>query len=402
VRDLLRHGSALVGMTALLVGCDSFDFGRVLGKPAAPVVRGAPSAGAEASGSPGALSADARGGKPPGAPRAERFVVVAGGDIALGGNVAAWLGADKRYDPLAGLRPALEDASLQFASLVSPISAKAALPGKGVAPIGPPGAADALARAHLNLVAIGGDQVLSSGLGPFTDTLANLTRAGVVAAGARTEATAKLKPVELQLNGWSVAFFAVATWPEKSSAREGRERIHPADPAGLAAAVREARPHHDLVLVSHHGGPDAGDTPTQSQLDVARAAIDAGADAVFDHRARVPLGVGWLSGRPVFYGLGNLVGEEDPKEPGTGRGFVARVTFLGGDRRTVEVCPYLIVDSEPKLFSGANRAQHDGIFGRSIKRLSEPLGGTEISDPDRHSCVVIMPPRPVSDSTEPQ
>jgi poly-gamma-glutamate synthesis protein (capsule biosynthesis protein) len=329
-------------------------------------------------------------------------VVVAGGDVALGGNVTAWLGADKSYDPLAGLRPAVEEASLQFASLVSPISAKPALPGKGVAPIGPPGAADALARAHLNLVAIASDQMLSSGLGPFTDTLANLTRAGVMTAGARTDATAKLKPVELRLKGWSVAFFAVATWPEKAAAREGRERIHLADPSGLAAAVREARPHYDLVLVSHHGGPDSGDTPTQLQLDLARAAVDAGADAVFDHRAHVPLGIGWISGRPVFYGLGNLVGEEDPKDPWTGRSFVARVTFLGGDRRTVEVCPYLIVDSEPKLFSGANRAQHDGIFRRSIKRLAEPLGGTETSDPDRHSCLVLKPPTPVSDSTEPQ
>ena len=163
----------------------------------------------------------------------------------------------------------------------------------------------------------------------------------------------------------------MTTWPDKdAAAREGRDHVASADPTKLAKAIHEARAHHDLVLVSHHGGPLTGESPGDDQLAVARAAIEAGADAVFEHRARVPFGVGWISGHPVFYGLGNLVADEDPKDPWTGRSFLARIRFSPGSGQEVDACPYLIVDSEPKLLSGPGRPTQEGIFRRALGRLS--------------------------------
>lgn len=375
----------------LLPACDSFDFGRVLGKPSAkPTAPSASASGSAATAGPSAVKAD-------------RFVVVAGGDVSLGGNVKSWLGADKTYDLLAGLRPVLEGTHLRVMSLTSPISSKPAAPGKHVAPVGPPMAADSLARAGIQVVSVAGPELWTSGAGPFADTLTELARVSVAAAGASAAPSSGIVPAELTVQGWSVAVFAVATWPEKDPAlAEGRRHAAVAEPEALARAVRAARPKHDLVLVSHHGGPEYGETPSPDQIALARAAVEAGADAVFDHHGHVPYGVSFVSGKPVFYGLGNLVAEEDPQNPWTGRSFVAKVTFQPGGQPSVDVCPFFIVDSEPKLLAGAGRPLEEGIFRRALLRLSEPVGGgIELGEPDLHSCMRLSP-KPVSDSSAPK
>jgi poly-gamma-glutamate capsule biosynthesis protein CapA/YwtB (metallophosphatase superfamily) len=382
---------ALALAVAALPACDAFDFGRVLGKPSPSA---AASAAASASPPP---SAEPKVEKP------DQLVVVAGGDVSLGGNAKSWLAADKDYDLLAGLRPVLEGTHLRLASLVSPISDKPQSAGKLAAPIGPPKAADSLARAGMTLVSVAGPELWTSGAGPFTDTLANLARAHVATAGASEAGGAGIVATELDVQGWKIAAFAVATWPEKDATlAEGRKHAALADPEALARAIRDARPKHDLVLVSHHGGPEYGEAPSADQIALARAALDAGADAVFDHHAHVPYGVGFVAGKPVFYGLGNLVAEEDPKNPWTGRSFVAKVTFPAHGQPTVDVCPFFIVDSEPKLLAGTGRPLEEGIFRRALLRLSEPVGGIELGEPDLHSCMRLSPKGAVTDSNEPK
>ncbi len=394
--QLRRSGLVLSIALLWLVGCDSFDFHRVLGAPSA-------SAGGSANAAPKAPPARATSAAAA-RERADRVVVVAAGDIALGGNVRSFIDADKSYDPLAGLRPVLDDADLRVANLISPISDKPAAAGRLVTPVGPPGAAAALARARLGFLSVGNDELWSSGEGPFDDTLANLSRAGIAVAGANRDVAKTDAPAELHVRGWSIAVFAVTDWPDKDAAsKEGRHRVADASPDRLAVAVKAARSSNDLVLVSYHGGTASGESPSDAQIAVAHAAIAAGADAVFEHGARAPLGVGWVSGRPVFYGLGNLVAEEDPKDPWTARSFFARVAFSQSGAE-VDACPYLIVDGEPKLLAGTTRPEEEGIFERAIARLSNGIGGTDVGEPDLHSCMRLGPPgqKPVSDSSAPQ
>ena len=73
------------------------------------------------------------------------------------------------------------------------------------------------------------------------------------------------------------------------------------DVATLAAEV-------DVVLVSLHKG--VGHTPAVLAMyegPVARAAVDAGAHAVFAHHAHIMRGVELYRGRPIYHGLGNFV-----------------------------------------------------------------------------------------------
>ncbi len=80
-----------------------------------------------------------------------------------------------------------------------------------------------------------------------------------------------------------------------------------ADPAYLRAFAEDVaalRPRVDVLVASCHWG--LKEEVLQYMSDIAKAAIDAGADIVMGHGPHYALPVGMHKGRPIFYGLGNL------------------------------------------------------------------------------------------------
>lgn len=373
----------LVAFTLLLGACDSFDFGRLTGaaktNPAAT-----PSAGTAAPlGSESSRAPERTDGE---------LVLILGGDVALGGNVKAWLSADKKYDPLAGLRPILDGTDLAVASLVSPITEQATSSAHGATPVAPPAAADALARAGVRVVDIGSERLWSSGKRAFTDTLSQLTRAGVLAAGAGADARSAWEPARQTVRGMAISVITTTTWPAKDPALgEAQRNLALADTARLVDVIRAAKRTGAVVIVTEGGAAEYVEVPAPDRVTLARSAIDAGADAVLVHGAHVPLGVAWQAGRPIFYGLGNLIADDDPKNPWISRGFVAKLRVTQSGIGPVDLCPLLISDGEPKLLGGSSRPTEEGIFKRAIERLSTPLGAVTVGEPDLHSCLRVTP-----------
>ncbi len=68
--------------------------------------------------------------------------------------------------------------------------------------------------------------------------------------------------------------------------------------------IEALRPQADIVVASCHWG--LGREPLQYMIDIARAAIDAGADIVMGHGPHYALPIEVYKGRPIFYGLSNL------------------------------------------------------------------------------------------------
>jgi poly-gamma-glutamate synthesis protein (capsule biosynthesis protein) len=84
----------------------------------------------------------------------------------------------------------------------------------------------------------------------------------------------------------------ILTWADASYLGDFREDIE------------ALRPQVDIVVASCHWG--LGREPLQYMVDIAHAAIDAGADVVMGHGPHYPLPVEIYKCKPVFYGLGNL------------------------------------------------------------------------------------------------
>ena len=77
--------------------------------------------------------------------------------------------------------------------------------------------------------------------------------------------------------------------------------------------VKEARGLADLVLVSLHAHEQLGgkEIPAEFIPAFARAMIDAGADLVVGHGPHLLRGLELYKGKPIFYSLGNFIGQNE-------------------------------------------------------------------------------------------
>jgi len=95
------------------------------------------------------------------------------------------------------------------------------------------------------------------------------------------------------------------------------------DIAAMAAWIDEARGLSDLVVVSLHAHEQTGidkEQPAEFIPVFARQMIDAGADLVVGHGPHLLRGLELYKGKPIFYSLGNFLGQNElvPKIPADG------------------------------------------------------------------------------------
>ena len=85
------------------------------------------------------------------------------------------------------------------------------------------------------------------------------------------------------------------------------------DVAAMVRWIEEARGLADLVLVSLHAHEQSGDKeiPAEFIPAFARQMIDAGADLVVGHGPHLLRGLELYKGKPIFYSLGNFIGQNE-------------------------------------------------------------------------------------------
>lgn len=122
---------------------------------------------------------------------------------------------------------------------------------------------------------------------------------------------------------WASAY---ASFPELQDwvARWGHGGAAMWDRQTTEAAIRDLRPHVDVLVAQFHMGMQFAEAPTDNAREAARVAIDAGADIVIAHHPHVLHGFEWYKGKLIAYSLGNLIFDQD---------FLA--TFPSGFLRTV-------------------------------------------------------------------
>jgi poly-gamma-glutamate synthesis protein (capsule biosynthesis protein) len=103
-----------------------------------------------------------------------------------------------------------------------------------------------------------------------------------------------------------------------------------ADARSLAEHVSDLRTLHasaDVVVASHHWG--LHEEVLDYQVEIAHAAIDAGADVVVGHGPHYACGVETYRGKPIFYGLGSFSFHtgHGGRAHGDWVGMLARLTF---------------------------------------------------------------------------
>lgn len=315
----------------------------------------------------------------------EEVVLAAAGDIMLGRSIGEGVLRRGSAYPFEFVAQALREADIAFANLESPISGGGLPAEKDFVFRAPPEAAEGLAAAGIDVVSLANNHALDYGLEGLSDTLAALTRWGVRYAGAGQDIVAARRPVVLEAKGLRLAILAYVSTPNDGwSGFDVSATAATTDTAGVAWAtveavsedVAKAAAQADIVVVSLHTGLEYREAPSQLQRELARAAIDAGADLVLGHHPHVLQGIEEYRGGLIVYSLGNFVFDFDDldyAQPGlpSALSLILRVRLGPDGVRGYDYLPIIIgeEDGRPRLASG----EAASAVEERIKRLSAAL-----------------------------
>lgn len=155
---------------------------------------------------------------------------------------------------------------------------------------GPSSFAKILTCGDIEMVNLANNHTMDYGERGYADTQKALDAEGIAHFGGREVSFFEKDGVKLAFLGLSYteATRAEKKWMEKEIARLKREE-------GVSA-----------VIFTYHGGQEYGEARTEKQAEMARLAVDAGADLVIMHHAHVVQGMSVLDNRSVCYSLGNF------------------------------------------------------------------------------------------------
>ena len=194
------------------------------------------------------------------------------------------------------------------------------------------------AEIGFDVMTLANNHMIDGGYDALTDTIELLRSQGIATTGAGENIDAATTPAIVERDGIRVAFLGFCTvYPVGYEARQKRPGLAPlrvrtyyGDPdpnfwepgidpvietvpfaddlARYRETIAAAREHADFVIVAPHWGYSSWMEVLQDyELELARDAVDHGADAVMCAHHHALRGVELHNGKPIFYGLGTLV-----------------------------------------------------------------------------------------------
>ncbi len=302
------------------------------------------------------------------------------GDVILGRHVAYKMNYYDDYThPWLLMADFIKNADITFADLEVPLSDQVSPPYEGMSFVAPQESIAGLKLAGIDIVALANNHSTNFGTEVFTDTLTLLNDEGIKYCGGGENSQEAYAPTIIEANNLKFAFldynsiigainatddspgvakFDIKPWSDTDSVE---------DLAVIKNAVQEAKTKADIVVVQFHWGVEYESSPIQSQINVAHAAIDSGADLIIGTHPHVVQGMENYNNIPVFYSLGNFIFDQEWSIE-TKQGVVAETYFYGKKIVSAPITPYQIEDyNQPHLATVEQSTQIlKRLFGASL------------------------------------
>lgn len=337
-------GMLLLGALVLLAGCRGPGEARASEQAAAAVPETAP--------------------PPPPPPRS--FTMVAVGDIMLDRTVGKRIEANGAESILARVRDDLRAADVTFANLECPLAHEGPHAPNDCIFRAKPETVQVLLDGGIDVVALANNHTLNSGSAALLETIDHLEEAGVAYCGAARDRERAWEPRLVKLGRTLLGFVACTdlSFEHGSMCKVG------ADLDAFEAQIANAKAQCEVLVVSIHWGNEYEKTPTQRQQEVARAAVEAGADLIIGHHPHTLQGVGSHRGAPILYSCGNFV--FDQREGERMESAIFHLTWHEEDGWGIRMVPVWIpLERCGPIYPSAERA--GTIIGR-LATLSGNLG----------------------------
>jgi poly-gamma-glutamate synthesis protein (capsule biosynthesis protein) len=313
--------------------------------------------------------------------RGQNYMVIQqrmGLDFPMGGGYAAITGRTLEPNPYSetgtvhqftavrtgqagAVREYLSGADLTLANFENPLVENAVYHPEEATFTGDPRLMPILEQAGIDGVTLGNNHVLDAGASGLAETLEHLDQAGIERAGAGMDLAEAREPMIFDLGGTRIGVLSHLSIPgyEWAWATETTPGTAPLVEDVLREDVERLREEVDLVVVMPHWGIEYLAQPEPGQVELAHAAVDAGADLVVGGHAHWPKGMEMYGGAPIFYGVGNFLLDQSWSEE-TSTGIFAEITLYGDRIVQVEPVPFVLLDyAQPNFLvpeAGGNRA----------------------------------------------
>lgn len=173
----------------------------------------------------------------------------------------------------------------------------------------------------------------------FEDTVTRLKEGGIISCGAGMNKEEAARPAIVQQdNGYRIGYLCFSDVPPTGViATATSSGIILASDPDLATIISNAKKEVDTLIVSFHWGVEYETVHNARQEEIAKRAIDAGADLIVGHHPHVAQDLGEYKGVPIIYSLGNFIFDQKFSEE-TMRGMY--VTAILKDGKISDVTPH--------------------------------------------------------------
>jgi poly-gamma-glutamate capsule biosynthesis protein CapA/YwtB (metallophosphatase superfamily) len=269
-----------------------------------------------------------------------------------------------------------------------------------------PEAVDLLVNSGVDIVNLTHSRLMDYGTSGLDETLTTLDSKGLYRIGAGRNAMEARRPEILDVKGKRIAYLSYAmggnnaahdttvlkerAGTENQAIAKEVERFKTAtafkDRAGfnaqgmpeIVADIQALRPEVDWIVVNFRWVDHLTEQPNFMQTNLARLAIDQGADVVVGYHPTVIQGGEIYKGRPIAYSLGDFVFR--PDEPLENQDSAVLKVALKEDQMRVELVPVRVRDSLPKTLTGKSSQEVLQRIEQASSQFDKPLTSPVLLD----------------------
>jgi poly-gamma-glutamate capsule biosynthesis protein CapA/YwtB (metallophosphatase superfamily) len=227
-----------------------------------------------------------------------------------------------------------------------------------------PGTEIILKDVGFSILSLANNHIPDFGQKGVLDTISYLDNVNVEHVGAGENIGEANSAVYIEKNDTIFSFLAYNdsdVVPVSYEASENRAGTAFMRMDNLQDAVKEAKSKSDFVIVSMHSGIEYVYEPNKSQVNFAKAAVDAGADLVIGHHPHVVQTMEKYKGKYIFYSLGNFIFDQAWSEE-TKEGLIIKIFFQSDDIKRIDFKPVVSEKlAQPRM---ANEVEANRILNR--------------------------------------
>lgn len=250
---------------------------------------------------------------------------------------------------LRNVKPFFENDDLTIVNFEGTLSSRGERQEKEYTFRGNPEYAKILTSASVEAVNLANNHTYDYGESAFSDTKTTMTENGILWFEGKNYSITEINGIKVGLIGSNALTYAGKTQFQKTI-----EKVK----------EQEAK----LIIVSFHWGEEGATEPNETQINLARTAIDSGADLVIGHHPHVLQGIEQYNGKYILYSLGNFCfgGHKNPPDKDT---MIFRQVFQFEDGELTDYDHAKVIPCSISSIKDRNNYQPMPLVGEEFERV---------------------------------